>query len=271
MRQFFKSWWKIILIGAAVIILLIFFQQMKLLKSAEDVVTTTLKPVQTLFFQASQRIKDFFTYFEDRKSLEAENSELKNIIADLTVENLKLKRDIEDSQIISEELEYVTEHQYQAVTGKIIGRSSAGYSQVLLINKGESHGVQKGYPVIVNEGVLVGRIVDTNSQVARLLLLNSHGSEVSATIQNEKKSPGIVTGQYNITLKMELIPQDQKIETGQLVTTSGIEEFIPPEIIIGKIKEISKQGGELFQEATIEPVVDYQNLSIVTIILPIHE
>jgi len=271
MRQFLKSRWRILIISLAVIGLLIFFQSIHLFKATENIITTVLKPVQTLFSETSRKIKGIFVFFKDIKKLEEKNIKLKDKIANLTVENSKLKKDIEDSQIIREELDYITKHQYQSVTAKIIGISSDEYSQVLIINKGETTGIGRGYPVIVNNGILVGKIIDTNSQISKMILLNNNHSEVSAVIQNEDRGRGIVTGQFGISLKMELIPQDQNIRKNQLVITSGIEKYIPADIIIGKIDEIMKREGELFQEAIIEPAVNYQNLSIVTVILQTHE
>lgn len=268
MNKPFKTRWGLIGIGLVIVVLLFFLQKINVLKKGEDAITVALKPVQTLFFDAAERIKNFFVYFKDIKKLTEENESLKDSLAKLTSENLKLKNDITDSQLIKEGLAYVTQHNYQSVTAKIIGRISQGYSQVLLINKGESAGVKKGYPVVVNDGILVGKIIDTSSDVAKVLLLNDSQSQISAIVQNEARSPGVINGQYSLSLKMELIPQDQSLTKDQVVTTSGLEALIPSDIVIGTISEITKKEGELFQSATIKPATSYQNLRIVTIIIP---
>ena len=47
--------------------------------------------------------------------------------------------------------------------------------------------------------------------------------------------------------------------------------FPTSDLIIGKISGVYKKESELFQEADIEPIIDYRNLSIISVILPIND
>lgn len=271
MKRFLRSRMGIATITIIGLLILIFFQRIGAVRPIENVITTAFKPVQQFLITISEKTKGVADYFQSVKKLKSENEVLRNSVAELSVENLSLKQNISDNELINEELEFITSHDYQSVTAKIIGRSSDEYLQVVIINKGDSVGIQKGFPVVSDKGILVGKIIDTNSNISKILLLNDNQSEVSAIIQNNDKSPGIISGQYGISLNMELIPQGDLIEKNQLVTTSGLEESIPPDLVIGSINDSSKRPGELFQEATIEPLVDYKNLSIVTVILPFND
>jgi rod shape-determining protein MreC len=271
MKKFLRSRSGIIVLVFFGLFLLIFLQRVGAFKTLENTATFIFKPVQTFFYNSSVKVKDFFIYFKDTKALDQENKNLKEQIAKLSSENLSLKMNIEDSKIITEELNYIKEHGYNAVSAKVIGRGSDEYLQVIILNKGQSDGLQKDYPVISNNGLIIGKIIEVNKQISKVLLLSDNHSKISAIVKNESLSPGIVSGQYGITLKMELIPQDHTILNDQMVTTGGSEQYIPADLIIGKITKITKKDGELFQEAVIEPIIDYQNVNIVTIILPNYE
>lgn len=271
MKKFLRSRSGIIVLVFFGLFLLIFLQGVGTLKTFENTATLIFKPIQTFFYDSSIKIKDFFIYFKDTKALDQENKNLKEKIAKLSLENLNLKMNIEDSEIIIEELNYIKEHNYNAVSAKVIGRSSDEYLQVIIINKGRSDGLQNNYPVISNNGFIIGKIIEANNQISKVLLLSDNHSKISAIVKNESSSPGIVSGQYGITLKMELIPQDHSISNNQIVTTGGLEQYIPANLIIGKITQVTQKDGELFQEAVIEPIIGYQSVNIVTIILPNYE
>lgn len=271
MKKFLRSRWGIIVLVFLVLFLSIFLQRVGTFKTVENTATFIFKPIQKKFYNSSVKIKDFFIYFKDTKELNQENKDLKEQIAKLSLENLNLKMNIEDSKIITEELNYIKEHNYNAVSAKVIGRSSDKYLQVIIINKGQSDGLQKNYPVISNNGFIIGKIIEVNKQISKVLLLSDNHSKISAIVKNESSSPGIISGQYGITLKMELIPQDHSISNDQIVITGGLEQYIPANLIIGKITRIIQKDGELFQEAVIEPIIDYKNVNIVTIILPNYE
>jgi rod shape-determining protein MreC len=68
---------------------------------------------------------------------------------------------------------------------------------------------------------------------------------------------------------VELIPQDASVESGDLVLTSGLGGGYPPNLIVGQVANtnIRSRNFDLFQEATVQPVVDFNRLQIVLIIV----
>jgi rod shape-determining protein MreC len=63
-----------------------------------------------------------------------------------------------------------------------------------------------------------------------------------------------------------LIPQDVTIEEADIVLTSGLGGGYPADLIIGQVVNIQKREAELFQHASVQPVVDFTRLEIVLII-----
>ena len=63
-----------------------------------------------------------------------------------------------------------------------------------------------------------------------------------------------------------LIPQDVTLEVGDVVLTSGLGGGYPTDLIIGQVLTVRKRDSDLFQQATIQPVVDFAQLKIVLII-----
>ena len=70
-----------------------------------------------------------------------------------------------------------------------------------------------------------------------------------------------VTGSISGDLTLEMVNLDANLEQGDLVLTSGLGGSFPPDILIGQVLTISKQDNSLFQQATIQPVVDFSKPS----------
>jgi rod shape-determining protein MreC len=268
MKIAIKSRFTIIAAIIIIIVLVVLLQKMNFLSPVKDVTTTVFSPIQSFFREAANRIKNIDLYFKNNKRVFSENEELRRQLADLTAENLTLKNKISDIEMLNTELDYIKSHNLESVPARVIGFSSDNASQILIINQGRNAGIQIGYPAIAYEGVLMGKVVEANSNVSKIMLLNDNHSQIGAVVQNDEKSPGVVNGQYGLSLKMELIPQDQKISLDQLVTTSGLEQNIPADLIIGKITSVSKKEGELFQQASLEPSAQYLNIDVVSVIIP---
>ncbi|MDP2683852.1 MAG: rod shape-determining protein MreC [bacterium] len=255
------KWGFLILIIAGV---LVFFT----LSFSEGFVSFGLNPIQNIYSHSAERIKNFFTYFDDIGELRSENEILRNQLSELTSNNLKLSNDLENTGIILDEYEYITNHEFNSVLGKVISRGSDNYLQTLIINKGIKDGIQIGYPAVVQNGYIIGKVIETNNFSSKILLINDIHSKLSVNINNEDHSPGIVTGEFGLSLQVDMIPYDHQIEVGQMVITSGLENNIPGELIVGTITNIIKKEGELFQVANLVQIENIENTKILTIILP---
>ncbi|MBU2416305.1 rod shape-determining protein MreC, partial [Patescibacteria group bacterium] len=69
-----------------------------------------------------------------------------------------------------------------------------------------------------------------------------------------------------LTIKMDFIPQNKRINNEDIVITSGLEKNIPKGLVIGKITRINKNNNEVWQNAIIEPLADLDNLIIVSVL-----
>jgi rod shape-determining protein MreC len=97
-------------------------------------------------------------------------------------------------------------------------------------------------------------------------LITDPASNVNVRLQNAETEASLV-GSVTGDLALELIPQDVTIETGDLVLTSGLGGGYPPDLIVGQVVNIRTRESDLFQQATVQPVVDFNRLQIVLIIV----
>jgi rod shape-determining protein MreC len=63
-----------------------------------------------------------------------------------------------------------------------------------------------------------------------------------------------------------MIPQDANIQVGDVVLTSGLGGNYPANILVGQVVSVRKTQSELFQQAAIQPNVDYNQLQFVLVI-----
>lgn len=256
----------VIILIVVIFILLIFFDRFGIIKPFKSIITAILKPVETPLVSLGAKIDDFFNHFRSINKLEKENKSLKEDSEKLIVENNQLKTEIEEIKALEKEWEFVKKYNYSYVSGKVIGKDPDNL-QILILNKGENDGLKKGLPAITGDGILIGKIVEVEATTSKILLLTDSQSQVASLIQNSDKTEGLVKGEHGLSLKMELIPQDKEIKTGEWVVTSGSESYIPSGLVIGKIDQISKKPGDLFQAASVITATSYDNIQIITVII----
>lgn len=65
---------------------------------------------------------------------------------------------------------------------------------------------------------------------------------------------------------MRYIQQGEEVKVGDLVLTSGLGGNFPRRLVIGQVTAVRQKDIELFQEAEVEPTVEFGHLEMVMII-----
>jgi rod shape-determining protein MreC len=224
-----------------------------------------LVSVQGWFSSRTQAVIEFFTVPRDVASLRQENASLKNQVSELQAELLNAKQQLTETDILYALLNYARakpENKY--VAAEVIGKDPSPFLKYIIINHGSDDGIQKGMPVVTQQG-LVGRISAVTASAARVELITDPGSVINIRLeeaQTDAQVAGSVTG--DVTLQM--VSPAIKIQQGDLILTSGLGGAYPSDILIGQVISAQSEENALFQTATVQPVVDFTNLRAVLII-----
>ena len=113
-------------------------------------------------------------------------------------------------------------------------------SNTILLSKGSEHGVEPGDPV-VRENRLVGKIIDTNFVTSKAILLTNIRSRIPVSV-GEKGYKAILVGNPNVEggISLEFLPKQAKLKNGDKIFTSSIDKIVPPGILVGKLKIVTK-------------------------------
>lgn len=158
-------------------------------------------------------------------------------------------------------------HRGAEVVANTVGKNIESVGSTLVINKGGRHGIRIGNPVIVETGILIGKVIRVEDDLSIVQLITDSQSKIAAMVMNGDKSIGIVEGGYNISTRMTWIPQNETVSVGDIVVTSGLENGIPRGLLIGRIAVIEREPYQAFQEAEITPLANLGKLRLVAVII----
>ncbi|MFH1286698.1 MAG: rod shape-determining protein MreC [Candidatus Magasanikbacteria bacterium] len=182
-----------------------------------------------------------------------------------SVEFELLKR---ENGILRDSLHFFKTNPYFFVSADVVGKSIDPVGSNIVINIGEDYNVPVGAPVVHSGGVLIGRVTEIHDHTAFVRLLDDNQSKFAASILNEENSSGVVEGGYGLSVRMNFIPQNEIINIGDSVISSGLEDGVPRGLIIGYIEAFEKEPYEPFQSAILTPVQDLSKVFLVSVIVP---
>jgi rod shape-determining protein MreC len=210
-------------------------------------------------------VVEFLTVPRDVASLRQRNAELEAEVARLQTQVIELQQEVTETNILSALVDFARanpEYSYKAAA--VIGRDPSPFLRYVIINVGSNEGVLPGMPVDTDKG-LVGRVDAVIAEAARVQLVTDSASAINVRLQNSN-TEAILVGSTTGALTMDMIPQDANIQVGDVVLTSGLGGNYPANILVGQVVSLRKPQSELFQQASIQPNVNYNLLQFVLVI-----
>ena len=235
------------------------------LGSASRGFTSVLVDVQTWISSRFLGFQDFVTAPRDIVTLRSRNAELEAQVSQLQAQLIELQQRVNETEILAALVDFSRsnpESTYKAAS--VIGRDPSPFLHYIIINRGSNDDIRRGMPVVTNQG-LVGRIDAVIADAARVQLITDPGSSVNVYLQNADTN-AVLYGSVTGDVSLDLISQNATIESGDLILTSGLGGGYPADLIIGQVVTLQSLEFELFQQATVQPAVDFSRLEIVLVI-----
>jgi rod shape-determining protein MreC len=146
----------------------------------------------------------------------------------------------------------------------VIGRDISPFIRSILIGQGSDTGIAVGMPVVSAQG-LVGRVEEVFSSYARVQLITDPQTAVNVKFQ-QARTEGILSARLNGEIFVDLIDLNAELSEGELVLTSGLGGKYPPDVPVGSVTSIRRRDFDLFQDATVQSSVSFEELSLVLVI-----
>jgi rod shape-determining protein MreC len=224
-----------------------------------------LVEIQTWVSLRYRGVQDFATAPRDIVSLRAQNEELKSQVSQLQTQVIELQQRVSETEILAALVDFSRsnpENTYKAAA--VIGRDPSPFLHYIIINRGSNDDIRRGMPVVTNQG-LVGRVDAVIADAARVQLITDPASAINIYLQNAE-TDAVLLGSVTGDVSLDMISQDSAVEPGDLILTSGLGGGYPSDLIIGQVVTMRSLEFELFQQATVQPAVDFSRLEIVLVI-----
>ena len=229
----------------------------------ERAVMTVFSPVPKFVNWVGTAAQDIHHGYIDMRRAVNENVELRRKVGSLTTENLKLRQSEGDLKRLRGLLAYAEKFDLQTSMAQTIMLDTAGRFKSIIIDQGSADGVMVN-DVVANANGLVGRVVLTTNDLAKVQLVTDNNCSVGALVERTRRQ-GVVRGNGLANVQMYDIPALADVQPGDRVLTAGIDGIFPKGIPIGSVVR-ADQGQSLFKTVTVKPAVDFGTIEEVIVI-----
>ncbi len=229
----------------------------------ERTVMSTFSFVPRSVNWAGQNVADAYHGYLDMRRAVAENIRLRNKVADLTRENLELRQSSDDLGRLRGLLGYSEQLTLKTSLARIVMLDTAGRFKSMILDRGSDDAVEINDSV-VNASGLIGRVVLTTDELAKIQLITDTNSAVGCRIERTRRE-GVIRGDGQGALNLLYIPGLSDVVKGDRIVTSGTDGIYPAGIPVATVLEVS-EGTDLFKNIRCAPLVDMSRLEDVLIL-----
>lgn len=234
----------------------------------EAAVMRGLSPVHYRFLRLGNALDGWWQGRSGNADLRREAQALQASWRQLVAENQRLKEELREFAQLRQQTDFLAQRQLPAVTAHVVSRQMNQEAHLIVLDRGRRSGIAPGAPVVVQDGILVGRVVEAGDEHAQVMLVSDGRSATAVALDRSPDVTGVVSGEFGARLKLDLIPLDQGLEVGDLVVTSGQEASVPRGLVVGSVSRVSDTpGAGFFHDAYVQPLVSGQQVNTVAVLI----
>lgn len=234
--------------------------------AARDGARDVFAPVKDAADSVFSPVTNFFQGALHYGDVEADNGRLREQLAERNIGSLRAADADREREALLDlaGLDFVGD--IPTVAARVVLTPATGFDLTLGLDRGRDSGIAPGMPV-VSGGGLVGRVIDVSRTRSTVRLISDPSSSVGVRLATSG-DVGVAAGRgAGSTLRVDLVDPTTKVEKGEAVVTSGLQNSaFPPGIPVGKVVAATTPSGALQQDVTIEASVDLRRVIFVKVL-----
>ena len=229
----------------------------------ERSVMTIFAPVPKGVNLVGSQTADMYHGYLDMRHAVNENVDLRRKVDQLTTENLRLRQSEGDLGRLRSLLGYSEQFTVPTTMAHAIMMDTSGRFKSIILDRGSNAGIDVD-DAVVNANGLIGRIVLTTKDMAKVQLVSDSNASVGVLIERTRRQ-GVLRGDGGVGAQLYDIPSLADVQPGDTVLTAGIDGIYPKGIPAGVIVKAEK-GQDLFKSIVVKPLVDFGSIEEVIIL-----
>jgi rod shape-determining protein MreC len=237
-------------------------------RKIRSLVQTVAYPVQRTASSVGGWFGRIFGSIGTLRGASAENEQLRQRVAQMETELRDTRQRASEADRLEKLFKLNESSQYKTVVAQVVGRDPSMWFDSVQIDKGRWAGIEVNMPVVTADGI-VGRVVSTGPWSAQVMLATDERSGAGAVVgQLGSNAMGSVKGLGESgLLDMRYVSGLEKVQPGDIVTTTGQDGIYPPGYKIGEVVEVKPGSATTTQVIHLRPSAGLEKLKEVAVLL----
>jgi rod shape-determining protein MreC len=231
------------------------FHALETVRLSLSVLVHPMQQVATMPGEAVSRVAE---YFASQQRLLRENQELKAKV-------LEQSAAAQEARLLKAEEAHLlgmtggrSRYVENGSIAEVLYTARNPFTRKIVIDKGLTHSVQSGMPVIDGTGV-VGQITSVGTFTSEVTLVTEKDQSVPVMlVRNGLRAVAVGSGKDG-SIDIPFMPVSADVQNGDVFVTSGIDGTYPPGLIVAEVTSVQKNAAYVFAKISAKPAAGVDN------------
>jgi rod shape-determining protein MreC len=215
-------------------------------------------PIQQTASVPSDAVGRVTEYFASQERLLRENRELK-------VRVLEQSAAAQEARLLRAEQAHLlamspgkSRYVDSGTIAEVLYNARNPFTRKIVIDKGLTHAMQSGMPVIDGSGV-VGQVTNVGTFTSEVTLVTEKDQSVPVMlVRNGLRAVAVGSGKDG-SIDIPFMPVAADIQNGDTFVTSGIDGTYPPGLVVATVASVEKNAAYVFAKVVARPAAGVDN------------
>ncbi|MBB4842653.1 rod shape-determining protein MreC [Paucibacter oligotrophus] len=261
---------KLLLCAASAVFLMVADARFKVVEPARAGLALLLHPVQRLLLTPVDAWDNFGDYLRgSQRAMKAESLARQQLVQQ--AEKLSRASQLQDeNQRLRALLGLRPALQVASQAAEVLYEAPDPYSRRVVIDRGASHGVQLGAPVINDAGVL-GQVTRLYTLSAEVTLLNDKDAAIPVLNTRTQQRNAAFGSADGSGMELRFLAANADVKEGDLLATSGLDGIYPPGLPVAKVALVERRGDSSFARVDLQPMAQADSVRHVLVLQPLAQ
>jgi rod shape-determining protein MreC len=246
--------------------------RLRLVQPLRAVVATVLYPLQLLVMQPVGAAKNIAHHVGSLQSAQAAEEAARRRLSQQSLRASQVEQLTLENSRLRKLLDLRAQVQAPGLAAQVLYDAADPYTRKLVIDKGLTHGLAPGSPVLDESGVL-GQVTRVYPLVSEVTLVTDR--EQAIPVLNARTGARAVAfgdpNVYSGALELRFMAANADVQAGDLLTTSGVDAVYPPGLPVARVIRVEHRGDSAFARIYCAPLAQVDGALHVMVLQPVAD
>ena len=269
-RQGFSARSKLVFFSALAIFLMVADTRFAVIQPARAALATALLPVQRVLAVPVQMWQGANDYLRGLQQAQVAEREAQARLAAMAERAARAEQLAQENERLRALLDLRSAIAVRSQSAEVLYEAADPFSRKVFIDRGRTHGVLAGAPVINEAGVL-GQVTQTYALSSEVTLLTDKDAAIPVLNTRTQQRSAAFGGGGGRSGGMELrfLSGNADVQVGDLLHTSGLDGVYPPGLPVARVAAVERRVESGFALITLVPSAQPDGVRHVLVLEPL--